>query len=337
MVEGYRGHQVTIMSDLHSEILQGSCDYILNGEGEELHSVLKHEVGVVQGARCLKTVQDDPNWIEYSEADGYGDTGTKMVKIEERILKTTSGNNEVGVGPGGRQSKARSRAPTGDQNTPGGDGGADWNSNRKFQRTGKKDSTFGGAGARKRPLRQSSTSEPDSAWSLQVIDSSEQIVSSSAEVSTGIDDNDRKRKLKRHEKSENDEQTTNRGKTFKLNEQGKVPADEIFSSSTSLVQDHQKKSYGNESSSRRKKSKRKHDHVIETSDIFSIPTSSVSQSFEGKVRTGKSVQIEGPGERESESKNPAKNMQVKEYHRRSSNRKKLKSRKTSPEVEDFRR
>ncbi|CAL8139804.1 unnamed protein product [Orchesella dallaii] len=71
----------------------------------------------------------------------------------------------------------------------------------------------------------------------------------------------------------------------------------IFSSSTNLVQDHRKKSCGNESSSRRKKSKRKHDHVIETSDIFYIPTSSVSKSFEGKVRTGKSVQIEEPGGR----------------------------------------
>ncbi|CAL8132483.1 unnamed protein product [Orchesella dallaii] len=356
-----------IMSDSYSEILEGSFDSILNGGGEKLHSVLKHEVGVVQGARRLKTVQDDPNWIESSEADGYDDTGTKVIKIEGRILKSQrvlekkhsqienksmkllfnwfclqnripllSSSNEQDRSGGGRRSKSRSKAPTGDQNTPGGDVGAeaDLNSHRKSQRTGKKGSTVGGAGGGKRPHRQSSTSEPDSARSLQVIESSEQIVSSSAEVSTEINDRNRKRKSRRHEKFENEEQTTNRAKTFKLNEHGKVPADEIFSSSTNLVQNHRKKSYGNESSSRRKKSKRKHDHVIETSDIFSIPTSSVSQSFQEKVRTGKSVHIEEPGGRESLSANPTKNKQVKEYRRRSSYRKKLKSRKTLLQRED---
>ncbi|CAL8132480.1 unnamed protein product [Orchesella dallaii] len=423
-----------IMSDLYSEILEGSCDSILSGGGEKLHSVLKNEVGVVQGARRLKAVQDDPNWIESSEADGYGDTGTRKVKIEGRILKSQrilekkkkhsqiehksmmlllnwfclqnripllSSNIGQERSGRGRRSKSRSKAPTEDQNTPGGDGGADRNSNRKSQRTGKKGSTVGGAGGGKRPHRQSSTSEPDSAKSLQVSDSSEQVVSSSAEVSTEINDHNRERKLKKHEKSENEEHTTNRAKTFKLNEQGKLPADDIFSSSTNLVQDHQKKSYGNESSSRRKKSKTKHDvvetsdsfsiskssvsqsfeekvrtgnsdqitavdiptsstnlaqnhpnkdngkenksssrrkkskrkqDVVETSDIFSIPTSSVSQSFEGKVQAGKSVQIEEPGG--GESVNPAKNKQVKEYRRRSSNRKKLKSRKTLPQAGD---
>ncbi|CAL8132486.1 unnamed protein product [Orchesella dallaii] len=293
---------------------------------DELLAVLKGEVALVQGVRHrgdTAASQNDRNWNEFRGADGDTSGGTKVIKMEGRILKSLSlpeedtsdidhksmmlllnqfciqkgipllpeniGQNRSGGGGRTRRQSGSSQAPAGDKNKTGnkneGGGEADRNSRRNTATNGGR----GGAGGGKRPPPPDSTSnsEPDSPRSIHVSESSEQVTSSSTGVKT--EDNSR-RKRKGRGKSEtsvlisNEESVAHRPKPAKLIKLDETDVSEgIPSPSTNVAGAGRASTMRKESSARKKKQKGSEIVAPETRDSLT-PEADLSTSTKKKSK-----------------------------------------------------